>query len=458
MQRIAYIFFAVLAFAVLLLKAFIYYNLRFMTPDVAYQTMLILVSKKLSYQNLRFGWGIIQLFPLTTSTLGFPLKTVLLSYSLGLIIFQIVVFITLISLDKSYKFGIAWIVFNLISTLHSFFFTQSELPIAIGFVFLSAAIYSLKNKEWWHHAILYALLLFAFFTHMLSYFAWIFILPTLYFYEKRNRKTPSLNAVITAALLSSVLFIIKVKLLTFNSYDNGKIQSIDKLIENLYHSISNGNSLVLLHYIFISYYFLLIIPLLSILLLIIRKEWNFALLILAIPIAYLSLVLATYPDEITEFYLEVNLFPLAAFSAVVLIFILLESKYTKPFGSILLLLFLAERISAIDIKSEYYQKRVDAYLSILQKGNNNASKYFISIKNTPTALKRDTWGSAMETILFTSIEGSEYTKTLLVKDTTKDYWGINEPNFFVGEYYTKKHEELPSNYFKLKRGVYQELK
>lgn len=75
------------SYSVLFIFAVIFFKERTVFMDASYIVFSIVKDGKLAIQNFRFGSAFTQLFPLITLKLGLPLEKIILSYSVGFVIY-----------------------------------------------------------------------------------------------------------------------------------------------------------------------------------------------------------------------------------------------------------------------------------------------------------------------------------------------------------------------------------
>ena len=74
-------------YTILFIFAVIFFKERTIFMDASFIMFSIAKDSTLAIQNFRFGSAFIQLFPLISLKLGLPLEKIILSYSVGFVVF-----------------------------------------------------------------------------------------------------------------------------------------------------------------------------------------------------------------------------------------------------------------------------------------------------------------------------------------------------------------------------------
>lgn len=136
MRKNTILLIASLTFLVMFILSIVFYKERTCFLDLSYLLFCILKDGDFVIQNYRLGAFFTQLFPLIGSKLGLSLKTITITYSMSFIILPLLTFLLIHIGLKNSKISIAYILFLMLMTTHTFYWTQSELPQAISFLFI----------------------------------------------------------------------------------------------------------------------------------------------------------------------------------------------------------------------------------------------------------------------------------------------------------------------------------
>lgn len=140
MTKKATLFIGVFTFSILLVLSILFYLERTVFLDISYHLFSILKDEDFAIQNNRFGAFFTQLFPLISSKLGFSLQTIAILYSMSFVILPLLTFLLIHLYFKNTKVSIAYLLFTIVMTTHTFYWIQSELPQAIAFLFILIAL------------------------------------------------------------------------------------------------------------------------------------------------------------------------------------------------------------------------------------------------------------------------------------------------------------------------------
>lgn len=192
MTKKATLFIGVFTFSILLVLSILFYLERTVFLDISYHLFSILKDDDFAIQNNRFGAFFTQLFPLIGSKLGFSLQTIAVLYSMSFVILPLLTFLLTHLYFKNTKVSVAYLLFTIVMTTHTFYWIQSELPQAIAFLFILIALLdravlekTLSNKFVFLSSVLLFLVCF---THPLILIIFTFVL-CYYFVSHPGQKS-----------------------------------------------------------------------------------------------------------------------------------------------------------------------------------------------------------------------------------------------------------------------------
>ena len=139
LNRTPNFYFSILGWAILISLAIfsiIFYLERTIFCDIAFHTFYILNRHQFIMGHNRFGAVFTQIFPYTASLLGFSLKNILLTYSLGYIIYYATIFVLIAYVFKNKMMALVQIGFYVWMASDRFYWMQSELQQGISFLLL----------------------------------------------------------------------------------------------------------------------------------------------------------------------------------------------------------------------------------------------------------------------------------------------------------------------------------
>lgn len=170
----------------------LYYKERTVFIDIAFHLFQILKDGTFAIQNNRFVAFVTQLIPLTGSSLQLSLSNIALLYSLSFTLLHFTTFAIIGQLLKNIKVAVAFLLFSVLMTTHTFFWIQSELPQGVAFLFIFIALFDniLHKDKIPEYFILAAtiLLVTITFSHPLILFACLFLFVFYYLSFPGKRK------------------------------------------------------------------------------------------------------------------------------------------------------------------------------------------------------------------------------------------------------------------------------
>jgi len=135
------------SFLGLAVLSIVYYQERVIFLDASYQFMLLYVEDELVVQNNRLGAVIPQILPLWALRAG-NLRLGMLLYSLSFVLLPFVGWIALHYGLREKRFSLTLPLSAILMTLHTFFWMQSELLIAIDLTLIGGSlVYWVDNKR-----------------------------------------------------------------------------------------------------------------------------------------------------------------------------------------------------------------------------------------------------------------------------------------------------------------------
>ena len=251
MNKLSVLLIGLISFAFLFVFSVLFYKERTVFLDISFHLFCILKDHAFAIQNFRFGAFFTQLFPLIGCKLGLSLSTIACLYSVSFVLLPFIVFIILI-LSKQVKIALAYLLFLLIMTTHTFYWIQSELPQGIAFLFLFIALLETNLQK----AILpvsftpfASILIFIIsFSHPLLLFPFLFFIVYYWILKYPNRS-------VLLAVLFLFLVFYTIKLMFFKTdYDSGAMSGIKNLSLFFPNYIKLQSTKNFIHYFIHDYY------------------------------------------------------------------------------------------------------------------------------------------------------------------------------------------------------------
>lgn len=173
----------------------------------------------------------------------------------------------------------------------------------------------------------------------------------------------------------------------------------------------------------------------------------------------LVVAISTYKGD-SHPQLEIRLIPLIFMAIIPLGILLVEQKRSFFLITGLVLMLASSYVHIIRSMHMHHTKRLETYTYFLQEASHyNTTKFFVRLPHYDTPI--NSWGSSQETLMLTSLEGSQNSQTIIfIDDEMHIEEGINNyPCIFLWLKWRLYANEayLNKKYFDLKCGKYQEL-
>ncbi len=411
----------------------------------------------------RYSMVINQSIPLLAIKLGLPLKYITIAYSLSFVIIFYICYLIAVYGFKNIAAGLG-IAFAPIFIRMAFGHSISEAWLGIAY---SAVFYALLN---YYHvwkkkgpvfiALFYFLMIVViginYFIHPITLFTVAFSIGFTYFYKKEFRS----SHIYIVGMLILVVYLHK---FAFPAHPHEErffegIKNADKLLPQL-------GQLPVLEF-FRLYFYQIYLP--GILLLVgaifyfikDRRIISYFFVIIFSAFYVVIACLAFYKGD-APFALESRLIPLAFMLILPVAEILKEKKENILFISGLVVILFYSYTNLYSLVKQTHTKRIAFYEHMLSESMKFPErKFFVYLpegENTPV----NTWGSAVETLMLSSLEGKENSRTIIFVDRKTDITsGINFwPCVFlwVRWYMFFPEDWLNKRYYNLQCTKYREL-
>lgn len=424
----------------------LYYKERTVFIDIAFHLFSIIKDNGFAIQNNRFAAFFTQLFPLIGVKLGLSLKTVAVLYSASFVVLPLLVFVLIARVLGNLRLGVAYLLFVVAMTTHTFYWIQSELPQGTALLFLYFALLERTLRRdtvpAWFLSASGIFLFFIAYAHPLLLFGFLFLMGFYY-----------LNYPARKALLGNVLaiymVIYAVKALFFRSaYDDaamGGLANFIRLFPNYFTMQSNKN---LVGYMEAHYYF---IPLMLVaaLALYLRRRWYAkAALLTAFFFGYTLLINVSYEQGSPQFYIENQYLLLGLITGIpfawdVLPAIRRPQVQLAVLGGICLISLLR-----IWNMHRFYTARLHWERGIMER---TAASPQPKVVIPQASLPKDTmvlsWGASYEFWLLSTLE-QPHTRSIIVEETPGEFdWALGGNKYFITKWGTFDYNTLNPRYF-----------
>lgn len=430
----------------LILSAFLYLE-RTSFCDVAFQTFEIARTGQFPTQVYRFGSMLTHFYPWLAVKLGLTLKSVALFYSIGVVVYNALIFCYLAFVKKSYQWTLVFVLYSSMLITHMFFWIQSEYSQAIPFLILVFAFseglsFSYHRLHLWVIAL--GLILTAVFFHPLIIVLFSFVLPILLMADSLDRTKRWQYGLLW--VMGVGIYLVK-RFYFDNYYDHDaqdRIQNFVNLFPN-YFSTQSTNMF------FRNSYTIYIGGWLSMALLLWMwiKQRRFLKLLFGsiLVMAYFFFINVTHPVA-DLFYLENMYLGIPLIIAMLLVFWTDEivlPKLKVPVSTLLASALSILCIMRLSLVSQEYTQRLIWIRNLIQKFD--GQKVIIPHTATPYSLLKNTWANVYENWLVSTIEQGK-TASIMITDNVPHFLEKGgSKNVFVS-YHIQPYDSFPKQYFK----------
>jgi len=444
------------AFCVLCVLAAVFYLERMVNLDMAFQTFLILKSGSLEIQSGRFGAAATQFWPWAAQALGLPLKGVLMAYSLGHVLWPMILCVWCWMIGQ-WRWALASAVVSTLMTTHTFYWL-SEMPQGLAFLCAMFAWMQAKGSmstfKWWQWPLWLVALWTAFYFHPLVLYAHAFL--CLFFVLGNNKGRGWVWMHATAFGTFAILTLLKYKVFKLDWYDAAALQrqaAFRELWPNWFDIESNR---VFLEWIKSDYWLLWIVLGLNLGYYLWQKKWLKAALSLIWPISFVLLVNVPFHEGLgQQFYMENLYLPLSVFAAIPLIFDVLfrsvghsKPRYKEYFLVLILLIISILRILSAHIP---WSAKLSWERMVLSETETRTFRKIIYTESqVPMETLKMSWGSPYEFLLLSALKHPDSARCIIVSGSPERYDSTRlKPNLFLGTFKNYPFDELPKRYFNL---------
>lgn len=441
-------------FGVLGTLAAVYYLERIVNLDMAFQTFLILKSGSLEIQSGRFGAAATQFWPWLTQALGLPLKSVLLSYSLGHVLWPMMLCLWCWMIGQ-WRWALGLALVATLMTTHTFFWL-SEMHQGLAFLCALFAFMHAKGDmgqfRWWQWSLWLGALVTAFYFHPLVLYAHAFL---CFFFALQTNKGLGWVWMHAAALgVFGILVFLKYKVFKLDWYDAAALKrqsAFQQLWPNWFDIESNR---VFLDWSFRDYWLLWVVLAINLGYYIWQKKWLKAAFSICWPIGFVLMVNVPFHEGLgQQFYMENLYLPLSVFAAIPLIFDVLfadsRAAQINPRTGLILLTFFIISLLRIEKAQNLWAKKLSWEKEMLTKtGTLPTRKLIFAEHQVPMDTLKMSWGSPYEFLLLSALNHPDSARCLLISDSPERYDSLRaQPRLFLGSFKNYPFDELPKRYF-----------
>ena len=449
---------------VTIILALVFFKERVLYVDPGQQLFEMINEGGFKIFVSRYSMAINQTMPLLAIKMGWSLKAIMVTYSLSFVIVYYLCFLICIYKFKNIAAGLA-IALAPILIRYVFGHSIAETWLGLGYSALFYAALNYKNhvndsfsfRRFPYYTLLFAIILLNYFIHPSRMFLLIFSVGITCIRKKNFVKIwPYIWGILIVLTFSYRVFF------TTYEYEEGFFDGVLKaplsfsyLIDStIFHffKMAFWNTYIWFTLMYISMGFLLILK---------RKYVQLIFTTLFMLVYVCIAALAFYRSG--HMAAEVRLLPLIFMVMVPLIEIIPDVKkiYGYAVGVLLAVCITWSFVHMNNTTRWVHTRRINYYKAVLKDLEKYPEKKFYTFKQKCYQSPLDSWGSAVETLLLTSLEGKEKSRTIFYfkKDEVPDSMWMNQPcNFLWVPWWTYYSEDfLNKKYFGLGCGPYREF-
>lgn len=446
-------------FAVLTAMAAWFWQERTLILDAAFQSYLFVADGSPAIMVERFGAAMVQLLPLASVWVGASLKTVLLLYSVSIVLFHWVLFSICLYVLKDKKAALAILLFNVLFVGDSFYWMQNELLQAVSLMFVLWSLW-LRRGDWgrfngldWALSALLATTVAYY--HPLVFFPLAFM--WCWFWLKKE--LPTRRFLIGAAALFALIFSSKYIFRQPNFYDRGMtgqyVREFNFSLEKLLASNSFGDFIAHLNG-----NFLLLLPLLALVtgFYLWKKHWWKAALAPGATLFYCLLIMQRFLADDRWYIQESHYQALAVFLIVPLVWDVLPgrlskfSKLGKPAVVLISAILLTIRLAGIWSTHEPYTARLSYIRGILEKTKKlEGRKFVIGQEQADRKMLMMYWGLPFETLQMSALASPDSVRVVAIADAPGQplLWSSGDSMVSFLMIRRKAFRDLPPRYYRM---------
>jgi hypothetical protein len=447
-KQFSYIFsFVLISF--LLVMAIIYAKERVIYTDSANYLFFSIQSESFFIAHNRFIAYLFEIPLVIGIKCHLPLPSITLLYSLGYFIPDLIVLFILLFIFKDYTKATILILLLIVGNNYDFFYTASEFHKGIYFSLLFWSliekIITSEHKKI-NFLLLFILMIILIWSHPLIVFPMLFILIYIYI----NDKQFNLNKKNYITIFCTILLLIVFKFCFFKSdHENGKYGFIAGFIDGFpYYNTKLFTSFF--RNSFAHQISLLSLVAINVVALIMQKKKSIILLFLFFLFGYWLLITASFYTNTYDFYIE-HLYKPIVFFIVSVFCIDVIPFIHKKLTLFLLIIIAIYGVLKIKHTAKFYIKQQNKIETILKTMEvNGIQKGFMQGGNFKNMLNDDRWNSGVESLLLSSYDGKEKSKTLTIENNYEEVGRLLKNDsicFYQG--YKSDQKNLNKNYFLL---------
>ena len=502
-----------LSFIILSVFALLFFKERTVTFDMAYQEFYVILTRSFVW-NLRIGAIIPQVIPLILRCFNCPLKSILIFHSLGFVVFYFSFFLLIAFKWRQYEIALVYLLNSIMLVNDTFYWIQSELPQGLSWLILYYAYINCRGVAdiYKRPALHWSLLLFLQLFHPLM-FAPILYLILFLLYKEYGFKWHHYIWPLTMIFSN---FIFRIWISRFNGYEHERLDLLGRLdrhrlfleqfiLDRLtisfnttiltigclgglflvfiiamrrYRSAIGPMLLLACFFVFVvigrqlalfvpsvvtafnhitsDYLVYCLVLLFTIGALIANRKLYLVSLLSVFTMTYIMLVCIANRSA-QKFYLENLLLPIGIFVILPFVSILFNEfkEKTRLVLFILTVIISIRMVFIYDAHSPFTQRLTWYESKFNEMERDGVQRLMLTEKQVPMDTLIITWASGYESVILSSMEGENRTKSLVIDSDLMAYRPyVEKDNLLLAKWGVWHDEDLPGNYFMMRSGRY----
>jgi hypothetical protein len=452
-----------LFFFFMLLFAIFFANERIIHSDAAFYLFKLINFENFNIEHERYSAFISQVFILPFIKIGLSLKSLIYIYSISFIVLFYLVFILLYQGLKDEAAALTLLMILVIGMAHPMYRPVSESTqglvysiILAGVLWYPGSLYSKRKNKRLRFTLSLLVIILCYFSHPITLFPLVFIIG-FYIVDKKE-----FGSWLPWALLFFIIILYGIKSISGGSsgYEEEKLRQLTEIKHNILNFSNIYSTQYLKKRITTTYFIPLILLFLLNLFYLMERKWLKLLLLDGFCIGFFAIhnlvFMAGSDIELEKNFMTANFFIFFAFSRD--LFFWTRGQVAKI---LFLLLILGWSAKVIIEPQQLYKDRIIYYKTLdhhLQ--TQDGSKFFTTEDQINNSKILYMWGVGFESLLISSLNGPEFSKTIYpFRDTINLPEYIEDPNLYLCVFFWPQWDirNLNEKYFKLPQQKYIEI-
>lgn len=451
-------------FLVMFCWALIYFKERMLPFDNAFYCFKIIHFNEYDVENGRFGAILSQIIPLWALRKGCSLETFMKLYSVSFVLLNYIYFNLILYVIRNKWAAIALLFALCLAYRYTFFYTASEVHMAVAPCLFFWALISSQYLSWKTSKKLILFLVAALSVWYISTVHVLFFLVVLFVMVYEWIRIPEKRkdvVLITLFVTSIVYYGILILAIPKDSYQGNKMPDMETVITYLPQFFQLPSTKFFVGF-SVKYYKELIFIFLSLIgLYIYRRRWlKFSFFMLSLT-GFIILIMLTHYNGESPIVQE-NYFVLLGIFIGIPFTVEILCKLPRTFSLILIVLLLGSSMRQIYKTRLFYQQRNQYLERITTYGRTLPErKFIVNGQNVDWELIWIKWDIPFESLLLSSLKGPDSAATFYITYNMSEYDSIlSDKSKMVGADFAPfwfGASDLNSTYFRLPQTTYRKL-